>query len=100
MKLQEIFLATGVAMTAVACATAGQPVPDGSLGLSKTSVFDTPTPKTVDYDTAAPGQGKTQARYFPGAPATIPHNIDAFMPITDLSIFPRNSPIFWTLCLW
>lgn len=81
MNLGRTFLATAVAITAVACANAGPPVPDNSLGLSKTSVFDTPTPKTVDYDEAAPGQGQTQARYFPGAPAVIPHNIDAFMPI-------------------
>jgi len=81
MNLRETLMTTGIAMAVVACANAGPPLPDSSLGLSKTSVFDTPNPKTVDYDKAAPGQGQAQARYFPGAPATIPHNIDAFMPI-------------------
>ena len=81
MRLREILLATGVAIVAVACANAGQPIPDSSLGLSKTSVFETPTPKTVDYDTAAPGQGQAPARYFPGAPAIIPHTIHGFVPI-------------------
>lgn len=59
-----------------------QSIADNKMGLSKTSVFDTPEPQTVSYNEKFPGQNTVLPRSHPGAPSQIPHNIDAFKPIT------------------
>lgn len=57
-------------------------ITDTSLGLSKTSVFDTPEPPSFSYNDQYPGSSKVLPRAYPGAPPQIPHNIDGLKPIT------------------
>lgn len=83
--MRHIYLALGVlflAVSAIAVAQAQKGIKDTDLGLSKTSVFDTPTPKPFKYNEAFPGASKILPRAYPGAPPQIPHNIEAFKPIT------------------
>ena len=86
MNLRRMFFATSVALAAAAFAATTQAVDDSSIGLSKTSVFDDPTPVAPVYDAPPPGAPVTApARYFPGAPPVIPHSIDGLVPITGQS---------------
>jgi len=86
MNVRRMFIATGVALAAAAWAVAGEAVDDSSLGLSKTSVFDDPTPVAPAYDAPPPGAPVTApARYFPGAPPVITHSIAGLIPITGHS---------------
>ncbi len=86
MNVRRMFIATGVALAAAAWAVTGNAVDDSGLGLSKTSVFDDPTPMAPVYDAPPPGAPVTApARYFPGAPPVIPHSIAGLAPITGHS---------------
>ena len=72
-------LTAGLAASCPAFAQAGKPVGDASLGLSKGSVFDVPTPQPF----AADGKGATgAARAAYAAPPLVPHPVDDFLPIT------------------
>jgi cytochrome c-type protein NapB len=80
-------------------AHAGQPaVADKDLGLSKTTVFDTPSPAAFAYSESSPGSGKTLPRAYAGAPPQIPHNIQGFMPVTarnNMCVGCHNNPAMW-----
>ena len=52
-----------------------------NMGLSKTSVFDTPTPATYDYSNTKPGKNEWLPRAWEGAPPQIPHGIDKYLPV-------------------
>ncbi len=83
MNIRRMFIATSVALAAAAWAVTGKAVDDSSLGLSKTSVFDDPTPVAPAYDAPPPGGSVTAPpRYFPGAPPVIPHSMAGLLPIT------------------
>lgn len=58
-----------------------QGIAETDLGLSKTSVFDTPSPETFSYGEASPGDSKNLPRAFLGAPPQIPHEIDSSLPL-------------------
>lgn len=60
-------------------------IEDTEMGLSKTSVFETPEPQPVKYSEQFPGSNAVLPRAYPGAPPQIPHNIDSFKPITAKS---------------
>ena len=86
---KTIFIAIFTTFLCAACAhqEAAKPstataIADTEMGLSKTSVFDTPTPQSFSYSENPPGSGTTLPRAYPGAPPQIPHNIDNFKPIT------------------
>jgi cytochrome c-type protein NapB len=67
------------------CAVSQQraiPVTDDSMGLSKTSVFDAPSPLEFSYPKTEPSQAVSLARGFEGAPPQIPHRVDTFVPLT------------------
>lgn len=51
-------------------------------GLSKTSVFDTPTPKAFNYSDKFPGTSTVLPRSYAGAPPQIPHFVGNMKPIT------------------
>lgn len=53
-----------------------------NMGLSKTSVFDTPTPEPFSYSDTKAGKSKVLPRAYPGIPPQIPHKIDTYLPIT------------------
>jgi cytochrome c-type protein NapB len=62
---------------------ASKPVKDSSLGLSKTSVNDSPVSEKFSYSDKFPGTSNVLPRAYPGAPAQIPHNIESFLPVTS-----------------
>ena len=57
---------------------AADPIPDSDLGLSRTSVFDTPVPAPYDYDGSAPAIPAMNIDEVP----VIPHEIRVFEKIT------------------
>ena len=56
--------------------------PDTEIGLSKTSVFDTPAPEVTRTNTSEPGDLPLPERGFPEEPPVIPHGVGEFLPIT------------------
>jgi len=61
---------------------APKPIPDKALGLSKTSVFEVPSPPAWKAEEAAPGEKPVPPRAFKEAPPVIPHAVADFLPIT------------------
>jgi nitrate reductase cytochrome c-type subunit len=61
---------------------AATPVPDRELGLSRTSVFDVPSPPAWKAEASAPGERPPLARPNKEAPPVIPHATADFLPIT------------------
>ena len=79
------FLATlglMVAITACASSSGGGAVDELNMVLSKTSVFDTPTPDTYTYSDGKPGYNDPLPRAWDNAPPQIPHQIAEFLPVT------------------
>jgi cytochrome c-type protein NapB len=58
------------------------PVKDAQLGLSKTSVFDVPSPPAYEAEDGAPGEKPLPKRLSAELPPVIPHAIGDFLPIT------------------
>jgi nitrate reductase cytochrome c-type subunit len=56
--------------------------PDTGFGLSKTSVFDVPSPDPMPADGGDPGDQPVLPRFYDGSPPVIPHGIADFLPIT------------------
>ncbi len=84
--MKKVYVALGallLAVTGFALAQTQKVTKDADLGLSKTSVFSDPTPEPFDYNDAFPGTGKVLPRAYPGAPPQVPHNIEAFQPVTS-----------------
>lgn len=81
MKRLLLTLCLASTLTAAQCVIAqgGKPIDDASLGLSKGSVFDVPTPQPFAADGKGAG-GAAQAAY--AAPPLVPHETEAFMPVT------------------
>lgn len=77
----------GAAITAAilslsASAVQDQAIPDDDLGLSKTSVFEVPSPDVFEYGSADPGTvGKRAERSYHTAPPMVPHSIKDMVPI-------------------
>ena len=59
------------------------PIADAELGLSKSSVFDVPTPPMVKPNDSNPGEAPLLARPYVIAPPRVPHAMDVFLPITQ-----------------
>lgn len=98
--LTVIKLLAGLLLMAAGASTslAGQTIKANDMGLSKGSVFDTPTPKVYHYDNAQPGESKVLPRAYLGAPPQISHDISDFMPITaqsNMCISCHNQPAQW-----
>jgi nitrate reductase (cytochrome), electron transfer subunit len=81
---------TGTVLTSVVLLAAGglavaagnSGIDELNMGLSKTSVFDTPTPEPFSYSDTKAGKSKVLPRAYPGIPPQIPHKIDTYLPIT------------------
>lgn len=65
-----------------AAQAADSAIDEMNMGLSKTTVFDTPTPVSFEYGNAAPKKSEVLPRAWEGAPPQISHRIDEFLPIT------------------
>ena len=102
--MNKLILIFGVAVLLISCAeqqeqaappaadsstaessTSVNKIEDTNMGLSKTSVFNTPEPQPVAYSGQFPGSNEVLPRAYPDAPPQIPHNIDSFKPITTKS---------------
>jgi cytochrome c-type protein NapB len=59
----------------------GEAIDELNMGLSKTSVFDTPTPAPAAYSHAKPGKNDWLPRAWEGAPPQIPHGIEEYLPV-------------------
>lgn len=68
-----------------ASAVEDQAIPDESLGLSKTSVYDVPDPAVFRYGGGDPGSNKRIVRSYNTAPPMIPHTTKDMVPITRAS---------------
>ena len=78
-------LLTSIVLLAVgglAAAAGNNGIDASNMGLSKTSVFDTPTPQPFAYSDTKAGKSKVLPRAYPGIPPQIPHRIDSYLPIT------------------
>lgn len=90
MKSTVLLGIVSIALVAVGCVSAGgggtkdvkaaqsKAIEDVDMGLSKTSVFDTPTPEPFSYASSSEALSVT----FLGAPPQIPHDIDNYLPLT------------------
>ena len=79
---QKLFIASSLIALISACAIVGGGVEDSTIGLSKTSVFNTPDPEVFVYDETKARYSKAMARAFPGAPPQVPHEMESMLPIT------------------
>jgi cytochrome c-type protein NapB len=53
-----------------------------NTGLSKTSVFGTPTPEAFSYPKTKAGKSENLPRAYEGIPPQIPHKVDSYLPIS------------------
>jgi len=84
-------LTLAISLAATAYAADDQSIPDDTLGLSKTSVYDVPAPEIVVYSDKSVGTvGRRAPRSYPTAPPMIPHTIQDMVPITRESNLCRD----------
>jgi len=81
MKIRDLVGALLLAACAGAV-FAGDAFDESELGLSKTSVFDVPTPQAFGYAILDPEDADALPRAFPGAPPQIPHEIESMLPVS------------------
>lgn len=82
MKMKLLLIS--VLMAVATGSTAGS-IDDSALGLSKTSVFDTPTPSAFEYPDIKAGKSDRLPRAYSGyegAPPQVSHTFDKYLPIT------------------
>ena len=81
MKARAFLPTLGLVIAVAACASNGGATDELNMGLSKASVFDTPTPAPYAYSDAKPGWNDPLPRAWEDAPPQIPHRVDEFLPI-------------------
>ena len=83
MNTHIMAAAGAIALFATAFAVSDNPAPvaDNEMGLSKTSVFDDPSPDVFEYPKTEPSAAVLLPRSWDSAPPQIPHKIEAFLPI-------------------
>jgi nitrate reductase (cytochrome), electron transfer subunit len=79
---KTLLLSAVLALSLPAFAVQDQAIPDDSLGLSKTSVYDVPDPAVVSYGGGDPGTNKRAVRSYNSAPPMITHSTNDMLPIT------------------
>lgn len=82
MNPVKFIAASSVIAILAACAIGAGSVSDAEIGLSKTSVFNTPDPEVFVYDETRARYSKSMERAFPGAPPQVPHEVLSMLPIT------------------
>ena len=98
MRLYTLSVCLILSVTGISVVQAAQPIAADGMGLSKGSVFDTPTPKVYNYKGGQPGENKLLPRAYLNAPPQIPHDISGFLPITaqsNMCIACHNQPDNW-----
>ena len=86
MKTLKILAAIALMAVTYACTTAAdkssstdKAIEDLNMGLSKTSVFDVPTPDTYTYKDGKPGYNDRLAKAWAELPPQIPHRVEEFL---------------------
>ncbi|MEE9494824.1 MAG: nitrate reductase cytochrome c-type subunit [Gammaproteobacteria bacterium] len=80
MKTTPFFSMFCMIFTFTGC-IAGNATKEMNMGLSKDSVFDTPTPTAYDYSDAKPGKNEWLPRAWEGIPPQIPHRTEMYLPV-------------------
>ena len=80
MKTIQFFVTLGLILGITGSAL-GEAIDELNMGLSKTSVFDTPTPGNYIYNDAKPGRNEWLPTAWEGLPPQIPHGIEKFLPV-------------------
>lgn len=83
MKTGIILAGVVLSMTGTGAVTAGGAIDELNMGLSKTSVFDTPSPEPFEYSKSKPKHSELLPRAYPDLPPLIPHKVDGYLPITS-----------------
>jgi cytochrome c-type protein NapB len=81
MKTLSSLTALGLMIAIAPFATGDDATDELNMGLSKTSVFDTPVPEPFAYPDAKPGNNAALPRAWKGSPPLIPHRIETYLPI-------------------
>jgi nitrate reductase (cytochrome), electron transfer subunit len=89
--LLSVILASILSLPAFA--VEDQPIPDDSIGLSKTSVYDVPDPAVYKYGGGDPGTNKRAVRSYMTAPPMITHSIKDMVPIKRNSNLCKACPV-------
>lgn len=76
--LPTLWLCAGLLAASATLAQPAKPIGEASIGLSKGSVFDVPTPQPFTADGKG-ASGAARAAY--GAPPLVPHSVDDYLPI-------------------
>lgn len=82
--MKRKIVSAGIVLLAVGLsgAAGADAIDDLNMGLSKTSVFDTPTPKPYQYNKSKAGKSKVLPRAYKGVPPLIPHKVSTYLPIS------------------
>ena len=80
MKTTPFLAALGLLLSFNGSAV-GDAIDELNMGLSKTSVFDTPTPTAASYTDAKPGKNEWLPRAWDGIPPQIPHRTEMYLPV-------------------
>ena len=81
MKARAFFTTLGLVFAVAACASDGGAIDELNMGLSKASVFDTPTPNPYSYSESRPGYNDPLPRAWEDAPPQIPHTVGNYLPV-------------------
>jgi nitrate reductase (cytochrome), electron transfer subunit len=81
--MMAILAAGALTLTCGALRAAEMTQTDDQMGLSKTSVYDNPSPDVFAYPVTKPADASALPRAYIGAPPQVPHNIDTYLPITS-----------------
>ncbi|MBC8212492.1 MAG: nitrate reductase cytochrome c-type subunit [Gammaproteobacteria bacterium] len=89
MKTERLFLLTGVVVAIFGCsqvplnnAAESAIVDDINMGLSKESVFDTPTPMVSHYSGQETGENERLPVAYSTLPSQVAHTLTEYLPIT------------------
>jgi cytochrome c-type protein NapB len=99
MKAQILLTAAGFWMLAGGAASGAEGLDPTEMGLSKTSVFESPSPKVFEYRDVKPRDSAPPSKSYPTAPPQIPHAVDDYLPITapdeNLCLGCHDKPRRW-----
>lgn len=82
-SMMAILMASAVTLNCGSLTAAETTQKDDQMGLSKTSVYDDPSPDVFQYPTTNPSAAVALPRAYNGAPPMVPHKIDGFLPVTS-----------------
>ena len=87
---KTLLLSAVLALSLPAFAVQDQAIPEDSLGLYNSSVYDVLDPAVVKYGGGDPGTNKRAVRSYNSAPPMIPHTTKDMLPITRESNLCRD----------